>query len=51
MIELEQITQQAQTAISEASELSVLDALRVEYTQLHAPWNVFKHSLPALVTA
>ena len=31
MIELEQITQQAQTAISEATELSVLDGLRVEY--------------------
>ena len=31
MIELEQITQQAQTAISEATELTVLDSLRVEY--------------------
>ncbi len=31
MIELEQITQQAQTAISEATELPVLDSLRVEY--------------------
>ena len=31
MIELEKITQQAQTAISEASELAALDALRVEY--------------------
>ena len=31
MIELEQITQAAQTDISEATELSVLDALRVEY--------------------
>ena len=31
MIELEQITQQAQTAISEAIELAALETLRVEY--------------------
>ena len=31
MIELEQITQQAQTAISEATELAALETLRVEY--------------------
>ena len=31
MIELEKITQQAQAAISEATELAVLDALRVDF--------------------